>query len=201
MLYAKIFDRNPPTCEIRRGGHLPEVPRRALLLEADLLAVLDAAGCLGVGLHHVVQVVLLVVALYVRVVVVVVVVVEGAVVVVVVTAGSLVGFTPSGRRRRLHSLLLSGGGQSLLLLLFVGQSRPDGQLPLDTGAGVGAVQGAVAAVSVQTVPTNWNSENISIIARSVTHSMLFPTLRIITDIDITFTELRTVLVFPVNNNR
>ena len=86
-------------------------------------------------------------------------------VVVVVTAGSLVGFTPSGRRRRLHSLLLSGGGQSLLLLLFVGQSRPDGQLPLDTGAGVGAVQGAVAAVSVQTVPTNWNSENISIIAR------------------------------------
>ena len=164
MLYAKIFDRNPPTCEIRRGGHLPEVPRRALLLEADLLAVLDAAGCLGVGLHHVVQVVLLVVALYVRVVVVVV-VVEGAVVVVVVTAGSLVGFTPSGRRRRLHSLLLSGGGQSLLLLLFVGQSRPDGQLPLDTGAGVGAVQGTVAAVSVQTVPTNWNSENISIIAR------------------------------------
>ena len=163
MLYAKIFDRNPPTCEIRRGGHLPEVPRRALLLEADLLAVLDAAGCLGVGLHHVVQVVLLVVALYVRVVVVVV--VEGAVVVVVVTAGSLVGFTPSGRRRRLHSLLLSGGGQSLLLLLFVGQSRPDGQLPLDTGAGVGAVQGTIAAVSVQTVPTNWNSENISIIAR------------------------------------
>ena len=135
----KIFSRLPPTCETGGGGHLPEVPRRALLLEADLLAVLHAPGSLGVGLHHVVQVVLLVVALYVRVVVVVV-VVEGAVVVVVVTAGSLVRFTPPGRRRRLHSLLLSGGGQSLLLLLFVGQSRPDGQLPLDTGAGVGAVQ-------------------------------------------------------------
>ena len=152
LFYAKIFNIIPPTCETGRGGHLPEVPWRALLLEADLFAVLYPAGCLGVGLHHVVQVVLLVVALNVRVVVVVV---EGVVVVVVVTAGSLVRFTPPGRRRRLHFLLLSGPRQSLLLLLLlvgdVGEGRPDGQLPLNTGAGVGAVQGAVPAVSAETV--------------------------------------------------
>ena len=60
-------------------------------------------------------------------------------VVVVVTAGSLVRLTPPGRGRRLHSLLLSGPGQSLLLLLLVrdvGEGRPDGQFPLNTGAGV-----------------------------------------------------------------
>ena len=73
-------------------------------------------------------------------------------VVVVVTAGSLVRFTPPGRRRRLHFLLLSGPRQSLLLLVGdVGEGRPDGQLPLNTGAGVGAVQGAVPAVSAETV--------------------------------------------------
>ena len=118
----KIFSWLPPTCETGGGGHLPEVPRRTLLLEADLLAVLHAPGSLGVGLHHVVQVVLLVVALYVRIVV-----VEGIVVVVVV-AGPLVRFAPSGWWRRFHFLLLPGSGRPLLLqllVLFVGQGRPE----------------------------------------------------------------------------
>ena len=125
---SKIF----PTCQTGGGGHLPEAAR-LLLLEADLL---PAACPLAAGLHHVTQVVLLVVALDVRVVV-----VDGAGVVVV--DGSLVRLAPPGWRRRLR-----------LLLLPRPQGRPDRQLPLDAGARVGAVQGTVTAVSVETVATD-----------------------------------------------
>ena len=125
---SKIF----PTCQTGGGGHLPEAAR-LLLLEADLL---PAACPLVAGLHHVTQVVLLVVALDVRVVV-----VDCAGVVVV--DGSLVRLAPPGWRRRLR-----------LLLLPRPQGRPDRQLPLDAGARVGAVQGTVTAVSVETVATD-----------------------------------------------
>ena len=125
---SKIF----PTCQTGGGGHLPEAAR-LLLLEADLL---PAACPLVAGLHHVTQVALLVVALDVRVVV-----VDCAGVVVV--DGSLVRLAPPGWRRRLR-----------LLLLPRPQGRPDRQLPLDAGARVGAVQGTVTAVSVETVATD-----------------------------------------------
>ena len=125
---SKIF----PTCQTGGGGHLPEAAR-LLLLEADLL---PAACPLAAGLHHVTQVVLLVVALDVRVVV-----VDCAGVVVV--DGSLVRLAPPWWRRRLR-----------LLLLPRPQGRPDRQLPLDAGARVGAVQGTVTAVSVETVATD-----------------------------------------------
>ena len=51
-------------------------------------------------------------------------------------------------------------------VVVYGDGGPDGQLPLDAGAGVGAVQGAVAAVPRQSASVSTSASRLSVINRT-----------------------------------